>query len=146
MASNRIDATRGAIVPQILRYSYPLILSTLVQSLFSAVDVAVLGNMADSNAVAYVGATGAVTSLLVNAFVGFSSGTKILLARFIGARDQERIRHTADTAVLLSEGLSYQKISEQVNVSTATIGRVSRCLNYGNGGYRQAIGKLKAKE
>ena len=102
MASNRIDATRGAIVPQILRYSYPLILSTLVQSLFSAVDVAVLGNMADSNAVASVGATGAVTGLLVNAFVGFSSGTKILLARFIGARDQEKIRSTADTAVLLS--------------------------------------------
>jgi len=102
MASNRIDATSGAIVPQILRYSYPLILSTLVQSLFSAVDVAVLGNMADSNAVASVGATGAVTSLLVNAFVGFSSGTKILLARFIGARDQEKIRSTADTAVLLS--------------------------------------------
>lgn len=102
MAANRIDATRGAIVPQILRYSYPLILSTLVQSLFSAVDVAVLGNMADSNAVASVGATGAVTGLLVNAFVGFSSGTKILLARFIGARDQEKIRSTADTAVLLS--------------------------------------------
>ena len=102
MAANRIDATRGAIVPQILRYSYPLILSTLVQSLFSAVDVAVLGNMADSTAVASVGATGAVTSLLVNAFVGFSSGTKILLARFIGARDQEKIRSTADTAVLLS--------------------------------------------
>lgn len=102
MAANRIDATRGAIVPQILRYSYPLILSTLVQSLFSAVDVAVLGNMADSTAVASVGATGAVTSLLVNAFVGFSSGTKILLARFIGARDQKKIRSTADTAVLLS--------------------------------------------
>lgn len=102
MAVNRIDATQGSIVPQILRYSFPLILSTLVQSLFSAVDVAVLGNMADSTAVAAVGATGSVTGLIVNAFVGFSSGTKILLARFIGARDQERIRHTADTAVLLS--------------------------------------------
>ena len=102
MAVKRIDATSGAIIPQILRYSYPLILSTLVQSLFSAVDVAVLGNMADSTAVAAVGATGSVTSLIINAFVGFSSGTKILLARFIGARDQERIRHTTDTAVLLS--------------------------------------------
>jgi putative MATE family efflux protein len=58
--------------------------------------------MADSTAVAAVGATGSVTSLIINAFVGFSSGTKILLARFIGARDQEKIRHTADTAVLLS--------------------------------------------
>ena len=97
-----IDATQGPIIPQILRYSYALILSTLVQTLFSAVDVAVLGNMADSTSVASVGATSTVTSLLLNAFVGFSSGTKILLARFIGARDQEKTRHTVDTAVLLS--------------------------------------------
>ena len=61
-------------------------------------------------------------------------------------KEIEDMSQRLDTAVLLSEGLSYQKISEQVNVSTATIGRVSRCLNYGNGGYRQAIGKLKAKE
>lgn len=59
-------------------------------------------------------------------------------------KEIEDMSQRLDTAVLLSEGLSYQKISEQVNVSTATIGRVSRCLNYGNGGYRQAIDKLKA--
>lgn len=51
-----------------------------------------------------------------------------------------------DTAILLSEGLSYQKIAETVEVSTATIGRVSKCLNYGSGGYRQTIQKLKAQE
>ncbi len=49
-----------------------------------------------------------------------------------------------DTAILLSQGLSYQKITEQVEVSTATIGRVSRCLRYGSGGYQQAIDKLNA--
>lgn len=48
-----------------------------------------------------------------------------------------------DAAILLAEGLSYQKIMEQVAISTATIGRVSRCLNYGTGGYRTAIDKLK---
>ncbi len=48
-----------------------------------------------------------------------------------------------DTAILLSQGYSYQKISEDVDVSTATIGRVSKCLNYGAGGYRSAIEKLK---
>ena len=48
-----------------------------------------------------------------------------------------------DAAVLLAEGLSYQKIMEQVAISTATIGRVSRCLNYGTGGYKAAIEKLK---
>ena len=48
-----------------------------------------------------------------------------------------------DTAILLSEGNSYQKIAEQVDVSSATIGRVSKCLNYGSGGYSSAINKLK---
>ena len=51
-----------------------------------------------------------------------------------------------DTAILLSKGESYQRISQQVKVSTATIGRVSKCLNYGKGGYRTAIEKLNAKE
>ena len=48
-----------------------------------------------------------------------------------------------DTAILLSQGCSYQKIVETVAVSTATIGRVSRCLNYGAGGYRTAIDRLE---
>ena len=51
-----------------------------------------------------------------------------------------------DTAILLSRGCSYKKIMEQVDVSTATIGRVSKCLNYGTGGYRTAIEKLEAEE
>lgn len=48
-----------------------------------------------------------------------------------------------DVAVLLSQGVNYQAISQQVNVSTATISRVSKCLNYGSGGYRDALEKLK---
>ena len=51
-----------------------------------------------------------------------------------------------DTAFLLSEGKSYQSISQQVGVSTATIGRVRRCLNYGKGGYRSVIEKLNKAE
>lgn len=51
-----------------------------------------------------------------------------------------------DTAILLSEGYSYQKIMEKVEISTATIGRVSKCLNYGSGGYRTAISRWKAAQ
>ncbi len=51
-----------------------------------------------------------------------------------------------DTAILLNKGLSYQKIMEEVGVSTATIGRVSKCLNYGSGGYHLAIDKLNKEE
>ncbi len=51
-----------------------------------------------------------------------------------------------DTALLLSKGLSYQKIAEQVSVSSATIGRVSKCLNYGSGGYKNALERLSSQE
>jgi len=51
-----------------------------------------------------------------------------------------------DAAILLSEGQSYQKITQKVNISTATISRVSKSLNYGSGGYRAAIEKLKKSE
>lgn len=48
-----------------------------------------------------------------------------------------------DTAILLKNGMSYQKISETLDISTATIGKVSKCLNYGSGGYENAIERLK---
>lgn len=51
-----------------------------------------------------------------------------------------------DAAVLLDAGMNYQTISKEVGISTATISRVSKCLNYGSGGYRAALDKLKAEE
>ncbi len=48
-----------------------------------------------------------------------------------------------ETAVLLSQGVNYQTISERAGVSTATISRVARCLNYGDGGYRRALERIK---
>ncbi len=51
-----------------------------------------------------------------------------------------------DTAFLIDEGISYQKISDKIGVSTATISRVSRCLNYGAGGYRMMIDRMKEEQ
>lgn len=51
-----------------------------------------------------------------------------------------------DTAILLKKGMSYQKISETLDISTATIGKVSKCLNYGSGGYRTAIERLNKED
>lgn len=51
-----------------------------------------------------------------------------------------------DTAILLDKGENYIAISKQVGVSTATISRVSRCLNYGNGGYKTAIERIKEND
>ena len=51
-----------------------------------------------------------------------------------------------EAAILLDKGLSYQKIIDEIDVSSATIGRVSKCLNYGSGGYRKVIDKLNEGE
>lgn len=51
-----------------------------------------------------------------------------------------------DVAILLDQGVNYQSISQQVNVSTATISRVSKCLNYGSGGYRDVLRQLQDAE
>lgn len=95
-----IDATEGPIFKKILLYTYPLILSMLVQTLFNAVDIVVLGNMADNNAVAAVGATTTIVHLVVNTFIGLAGGTKILLAKMYGARDEESIRKMTDTSLI----------------------------------------------
>lgn len=51
-----------------------------------------------------------------------------------------------EVAILLNEGKSYQEVLAKTGVSTATISRVSKCLNYGSGGYKEAIQKITAKE
>lgn len=101
MKLRSIDATQGSLVRSIFIYAIPLFLTTLMQQLFNAVDIAVLGNMADTSAVASVGATGPITSLLVNTFVAFATATKVILARLIGAREKERITHSVNMAVIL---------------------------------------------
>ncbi len=61
-------------------------------------------------------------------------------------KELQSMAQRLDTALLLDQGESYQKIGEQIGVSTATISRVNRCLTYGAGGYRTAIDKMKGQE
>ena len=61
-------------------------------------------------------------------------------------KEMQDMAQRLDVAVLLDQGENYHAISEQVNVSTATISRVSRCLHYGSGGYRAALSRMKAAE
>lgn len=61
-------------------------------------------------------------------------------------KEIEDMAQRLDTAVALDEGKNYQMISEEIGISTATISRVSRCLNYGSGGYRTVLDRLKEAE
>jgi len=98
----RVDATTGNLLHSIIIYTIPLILGTLTQTCFNAIDLAVLGNMADSNAVASVGATSMIISLLVNSFIGIAGGAKIILAHYFGAKNAEKLQKTASTSLIIS--------------------------------------------
>ena len=102
LARKKVDATQGPLVKLIFSFAIPLILTTIAQDLFNITDKAVLGNMAGSAAVASIGATGTITQLIINGAVGLSTGTSIVLARFIGKKDEKNIRSTIDTALITS--------------------------------------------
>ncbi len=98
----RLDATKGPIVKSIFIFAIPLILMTLAQHLFDIADKAVLGQMADSVAVASVGVTSAITTLILNGFVGFATGTGIVLARFVGQKNEEKTKSLVETSLIAS--------------------------------------------
>lgn len=105
MRKRNIDFTKGTLLPLIISYAIPLILAGLVQTMFNAADMAVLGafdKSSDSSAVGAVGATGAIISLLVNSFIGLSGGTNVLLARSVGARDDERSQKIVGSSLTLA--------------------------------------------
>lgn len=88
----------GPLLPSIISYTIPIILTSVLQLLFNAADLIVVGQHCGSISVAAVGATGSLTSLLVNFFVGLSVGAGATMANAIGSRDDQtahRIVHTA---------------------------------------------------
>ena len=100
--ARKIDATKGNLIKQIFKFVIPLALSTIMQNLFNLTDKAVVGQMANSTAVASVGATGTVITLVLNAAIGLSTGVTVILARYIGQKKREKIRQTIETAILSS--------------------------------------------
>lgn len=100
--SRQIDMTNGPILEKLLRFSIPLILSSLLQLLFNAADIIVVGRFAGDNSLAAVGSTGSLINLLVNLFMGLSIGTNVVVANFFGAGNSKQIKASIHTAILLS--------------------------------------------
>lgn len=96
------DMTSGALLPQIILFSLPLAASSILQLLFNAADVIVVGKFAGSASLAAVGATGALNSMLIGAFIGISVGVNILVARYIGSRETDHLHRTIHSAIALS--------------------------------------------
>ena len=92
----------GPLAGSLLRFSLPLMASGILQLLFNAADIIVLGQFASSSAMAAVGATSSLNSLMVNLFLGLSIGCSVVMARSYGAQDWRHVHDTVHTALLLA--------------------------------------------
>lgn len=98
------DLTNDQIFKTLVLYSIPLIVTNVVQILFNAADVAVLSLMAGDLPVAAVGACGSLITLLVSLFTSFATGANVLVARRIGAQDEDGVRRATGTALVIGFG------------------------------------------
>ncbi len=101
-SKREMDLTSGPILKKMFIYAIPFIFTNILQILFNAADVAVIGIFRGDDAVAAVGANTSLTNLLVSFFVAFSIGSNVVLAKYVGAKDVEGARKTVATSVLLA--------------------------------------------
>lgn len=94
-----MDMCNGPLLKKIILFAIPLMLSGVLQLLFNAADVIVVGRFTGNEALAAVGSTSSLINLLINLFVGVSVGANVLLGKHIGARDEENASKTVHTAV-----------------------------------------------
>ncbi|MBE6374665.1 MAG: MATE family efflux transporter [Lentisphaerae bacterium] len=92
----------GPLFSKIILFSIPLIITNMLQLLFQATDIIVLGRFADAPTMASVGATSGLTVLVLNIFFGLSVGVNVLAARYTGARDRKRVSLTVHTAAAVA--------------------------------------------
>lgn len=100
--SYEINMCEGPIFSKLLLFAGPLMLSSMLQLLFNAADIIVVGRFAGDNSLAAVGSTSALINLLVNFFMGLSIGTNVLVSRYYGARHDEHLSDTVHTSMMVS--------------------------------------------
>ena len=98
----KVDMINGSLLGPIIKFALPVALGAILQQLFNAVDVAVVGRFASSEALAAVGSNTAVISLFVNLFVGISIGTSVMVARYVGLGEKRRIPAVVHTSMLFA--------------------------------------------
>ena len=92
----------GPIFKKVVLFAFPLMLSGILQLLYNAADIIVVGQFSSSDAMAAVGSTSSLINLLTNVFIGLSIGVSVLISKFYGAGQQKDIFETVHTAIGLS--------------------------------------------
>lgn len=100
-AKKKLGFTEGKIFFKLLWFVLPIVATNLLQSLYNAADMMVVSLSDETNAVGAVGTTGSFIHLIVNVFIGFSVGANVVVARHIGANDEERKQKAVHTALIL---------------------------------------------
>lgn len=100
--SYEMDMCHGPLFSKIIVFAIPLILSGVLQLLFNAADIVVVGRFTGSHALAAVGSTSSLINLLVNLFIGVSVGANVLLGKFCGAQDYKNASETVHTAIYIA--------------------------------------------
>lgn len=96
-----IDMCSGPLLGKLLRFSVPLMLSGILQLLFNAADIVVVGQFDSSDAMAAVGSTSSLNNLIVNLFLGLSAGGSVVVAQYFGMKSRQDVEETVHTAILL---------------------------------------------
>lgn len=99
---HEIDMINGPILSRMLLFAFPLVCSNILQLLFNAADIIVVGRFGSENSLAAVGSTSSLINLLVNLFVGLAIGSNVLTARYYGARRDSDVSETVHTSVAIS--------------------------------------------
>lgn len=101
-SSNKLNMCEGAILPLLIRFAIPVLITGVLQVLFNAADVMVVGKFGSEHSLAAVSSTGSITGLIVNLFIGLTAGTTVLCARFFGAGDKKALSETVHTSMSIS--------------------------------------------
>lgn len=99
---HEIDMCNGPLLGKVLIFSLPLMLSGILQLLYNAADVAVVGRFAGSASLAAVGSTSSLIHLIINLFIGLSVGASVVVARNIGAHNFRKAHDAVHTAIAMS--------------------------------------------
>ena len=99
-----MDMCSGPLFSKLVMFAVPLMLSGILQLLFNAADIVVVGNYAGHESLAAVGSTSSLINLLVNVFIGLSVGANVLVAQYFGAHRMKDLEETVHTAMVLAAG------------------------------------------
>lgn len=97
-----IDLTSGSVTKKLIIFAFPILVSSIMQQLYNTADMIVVGKFVGDNALAAVGATGEITTLILNLFFGLATGANIVCSNLFGAKNKEDLSRCMYTAMFVA--------------------------------------------